>query len=272
MRSAAFTLAFFALPAAGRSDDAFTKTAQPFLAKFCASCHKPEKKTADVDVTRFATQADAAKEPLFWEQLAGRVRATEMPPDGAKMPEHAERQKFLDWTKTVVPKSDCQKLATDQTQNFYKGHVMSRRLGRAEYDNTVRDLVGLDVPRGLIVPGRRLRRRGLRHVRRQPVHVADPRREVSEGRRSSRVGRPRRRQAVPRRQTRGGQGEVARRHAVGRRDAAAGGREGADGVRRAGVPPAGREGRGRAAVGPVRQSDRRGDPFETASACRSRPH
>src|SRR5262249_32946185 len=40
---------------------------------------------------------------------------------------------------------DCKTLATDQTQNFYQGHVMSRRLSRAEYNNTIRDLVGIDL-------------------------------------------------------------------------------------------------------------------------------
>lgn len=40
-------------------------------------------------------------------------------------------------------KPDCDKLASDGTANFYRGYVMSRRLNRAEYINTVRDLFGV---------------------------------------------------------------------------------------------------------------------------------
>ena len=36
--------------------------------------------------------------------------------------------------------------------NFYLGSVMSRRLNRDEYANTVRDLLGLDVNAGALLP------------------------------------------------------------------------------------------------------------------------
>jgi PAS domain-containing protein len=40
---------------------------------------------------------------------------------------------------------DCTTLASDRTANFYRGYVMSRRLNRAEYANTIRDLFGADL-------------------------------------------------------------------------------------------------------------------------------
>ena len=84
---------------------------------------------------------------------------------------------------------------------------MSRRLTRAEYDNTVRDLVGLDLQAVRRLPGRRVRRRGVRHRRRRPVHLRHPRREV-----------PRRRRPHPRRRPEGPgrPQEAARRRAGGR--------------------------------------------------------
>jgi hypothetical protein len=48
--------------------------------------------------------------------------------------------------------ADCNQLASDRTANFYRGYVMSRRLNRAEYLNTLRDLFGMDTGVDDLVP------------------------------------------------------------------------------------------------------------------------
>jgi hypothetical protein len=69
-----------------------------------------------------------------------------MPPEGKPAPEGGQRDQLLGWLgRLPKPEIDCTKLASDRTQSFYEGHVMSRRLTRAEYDRTIRDLIGLDL-------------------------------------------------------------------------------------------------------------------------------
>ena len=136
-------LAALAAPAA----DPFAAEVRPFLDSYCAKCHNATKKLGGLDLSPFKTQADAAKDAPMWLGLAERAMAYEMPPEGSKQPSGDARRKLLAWAKSVVPKKgdDCNAIASDGNQSFYKGHVMSRRLTRAEYDNTVRDLTGLDL-------------------------------------------------------------------------------------------------------------------------------
>lgn len=118
------------------------------LAKYCDSCHNAQKKRGGIDLSIIKVKADVAKHAAMWQGLSERVRKLEMPPEGSKMPSHEERKRLADWAAAAAPKkkvADCTAIANDANQNFYKGHVMSRRLTRAEYDNTVRDLVGLDL-------------------------------------------------------------------------------------------------------------------------------
>jgi hypothetical protein len=126
--------------------DPFAKDIRPILTKFCGACHGPAKKKGGLDLSPFKTEADAAKEPALWADVMERVQAFEMPPPGAREVPFNENRTLLRWLRGVARKeTNCQTVASDRTQRDYRGHVMSRRLTRAEYDNTVRDLVGLDL-------------------------------------------------------------------------------------------------------------------------------
>ncbi|MGL5096881.1 MAG: DUF1592 domain-containing protein, partial [Planctomycetia bacterium] len=131
------------------SKAAFEKDVKPLLETYCVGCHNPEKKEGGLDLRKFVgtTDADrAVKAGSLWVELVKRVEAKEMPPEGSKPLPDDRRSLFAGWVKGLPdPSADCKNLATDETQNFYRGHVMSRRLTRGEYDNTVRDLFGLDL-------------------------------------------------------------------------------------------------------------------------------
>lgn len=124
----------------------FEKEVQPFLVKYCRECHNGKKKEGELDLEKYKSHATALKAADFWEQAAKRVEAKEMPPEGSPQPDDEARKKLSAWAKAVVDaKNNCENLATDDSQHFYKGYVMSRRLNRTEYNNAVRDLVGLDL-------------------------------------------------------------------------------------------------------------------------------
>jgi len=73
------------------------------------------------------------------------VQAYEMPPKKSGELNHGQFEKLTGFLR-ALPKPeqpDCNQIASDRTANFYRGYVMSRRLNRAEYINTVRDLFGV---------------------------------------------------------------------------------------------------------------------------------
>ena len=131
----------------------FEKDIQPILAATCYACHGKEKKKADLDLARFKTTASLSQGAEIWQVMIDRLKAKEMPPGKAtqKLSEE-DRLKLLKWLGPL-PKAevDCHKIATDD-MNFYKGYVMSRRLGRAEYNNSIRDLFGIDLKVGDMFP------------------------------------------------------------------------------------------------------------------------
>jgi hypothetical protein len=81
--------------------------------------------------------ASVMKNRTVWERAADNLRSGEMPPSGAKKPTPAELDLLNRWFDAVVLKVDC-------TGPGDPGRVTIRRLNRAEYNNTIRDLLGVD--------------------------------------------------------------------------------------------------------------------------------
>ena len=135
----------------------FDADIHPLIVKYCFGCHNPEKLKGDVDLTIFKTSAIALNRDIagdVWYHVSNRVELKEMPPEGRPWPTDDERTRIIDWVEKSVGKEpvDCETIATDKNQKFYQGHVMSRRLTRFEYDNTIRDLIGLDLHLSNILP------------------------------------------------------------------------------------------------------------------------
>ncbi|HWL09659.1 MAG TPA: DUF1592 domain-containing protein [Planctomicrobium sp.] len=118
----------------------------PLLKKYCFNCHSTEKKDGELDLQRFNTYAKAYDGRKVWDTVQGRYLTREMPPEGSPSPNDAERVILNQWLAGMTKvEGDCQTIANDRNTNFYRGHVMSRRLTRTEYANSVRDLLGVEV-------------------------------------------------------------------------------------------------------------------------------
>ncbi|MBX7104789.1 MAG: DUF1592 domain-containing protein [Gemmataceae bacterium] len=127
----------------------------PFLKQYCNSCHGWGKAKGDLNLIRFQSATEALTAPDKFGEAGKRVDRKEMPPEGSPQPTEAERAVFVRYAQFVAkpPKdTDCRQLANDQNTHFYKGHVMSRRLTRAEYFNCVRDLTGVSLPVADLLP------------------------------------------------------------------------------------------------------------------------
>ena len=111
----------------------------PLLQKYCVKCHRGEKPKGEFDITHFKTVEQIRKARDEWRQVLLVVSENEMPPDDP-LPSAAERQKLIDWLEDVT-KIDWSKVRNP-------GHVTIPRLTRDEYNNTMRDLLGVDLRPG----------------------------------------------------------------------------------------------------------------------------
>ncbi|MEZ6127474.1 MAG: DUF1592 domain-containing protein [Planctomycetaceae bacterium] len=117
----------------------FQTSVRPFLQTYCLDCHGTETQEAKLDLSSFSTAETVSNAHLIWALILDRVEAGEMPPkDAGAHPTAAQRQQFVDWIH-AVRRFYAQQHAGDP------GPVLARRLNNAEYNNTTRDLTGIDI-------------------------------------------------------------------------------------------------------------------------------
>jgi hypothetical protein len=115
-----------------------------FLDKYCVTCHNGRLKTAGLtldlmDVANVA--ADAAK----WEKAVIKLRAGLMPPGGLPRPDRSVIDEFTSSLEGVLDRAAEAHPDPGRTEAFH-------RLNRGEYQNSVRDLLSLDVDATALLP------------------------------------------------------------------------------------------------------------------------
>lgn len=127
MRLASLLLTLAALPL----------TAAPaLLDQYCAGCHNPKLKSGGLDLRRL-NPARPESHAAEWERVVVKLRAGLMPPAGAPRPDAATIRQFL---KQVEDRLD-----EAAARNPNPGRPSLHRLNRAEYANSVRDLLGIEI-------------------------------------------------------------------------------------------------------------------------------
>ncbi len=106
----------------------------PFLKTYCVECHGTKKRKAGLDFTKMFQRPEDGQFRRVWQLVLASVRDEEMPPaDAEKQPKAAERRKVVAWVEKI-------KFLSPQDP----GPFVLRRLTKAEYGNTLRDLFGVD--------------------------------------------------------------------------------------------------------------------------------
>ena len=121
----------------GGQAPSFRRTVRPFLVKNCLPCHNKKQRAGDLRLDRFRNARAATKHIEVWERVHGKLIRGEMPPLGRPRPDPQAVQAVLSWIESQSEKSE-------QNRSPDPGRVTARRLNRAEYNNTVRDLLGVD--------------------------------------------------------------------------------------------------------------------------------
>ena len=120
-----------------QSEDTYTKQVAPLLAQYCIKCHGGVEPKGELALDIYKDGFAAEKDRETWERVYEMLSQGEMPPRDKPQPSEAQTRLILDWIHTVLAKTDC-------TGRKHPGRVTLRRLNRAEYNNTIRDLVGVD--------------------------------------------------------------------------------------------------------------------------------
>ena len=126
-------------PAADAPDEAgFEATVQPFLEDTCLPCHNDRRQRGGLNLAPLQSAGSVALHPNTWEQALAKMRSGEMPPEDDPRP---DPEVLADVTRWI----DVELERADRTAAPEPGRVTARRLNRTEYNNTVRDLLGVDI-------------------------------------------------------------------------------------------------------------------------------
>src|SRR2546426_1636818 len=122
--------------AAKKSEDVtFESKVKPLLSNYCFNCHG-EKKKGELDLRIYSDLASVQRDRTVFEKVLKNLQAHEMPPENKPQPTPEERKLIAGWIESEIFQCDC--------DNPDPGRVTIRRLNRVEYNNTIRDLVGVD--------------------------------------------------------------------------------------------------------------------------------
>ncbi len=107
------------------------------LRRYCIGCHNGRTLTAGlaldtVDLAQVGDHAD------LWEKVVRKLRAGLMPPAGRPRPDEATYDRVSAWLETELDSAAAARPNPGRTQTFH-------RLNRAEYQNAVRDVLGIAV-------------------------------------------------------------------------------------------------------------------------------
>ena len=114
----------------------YVRDIKPLTQKYCVGCHNKKNADGSLDLTAFTDLSTVLKGRNQWEHISRRLADKEMPPKGTPQPTDAERAFLTTWVDTSLSSIECKVKEP--------GRVTMRRLNRAEYNNTVHDLLGID--------------------------------------------------------------------------------------------------------------------------------
>ena len=132
MRLAFISLVFFGTASAADF--------RAFLDNHCLECHDAGAKKGGLDLSMFTDETAVMADRGVWRSVYEKVESHQMPPPKQKaQPSAGERADLLAWIMDVAARPDPVLGVVDP------GKPVMRRLTRLEYNNAIRDLLGLDM-------------------------------------------------------------------------------------------------------------------------------
>ena len=121
---------------------------QPLLERFveanCFDCHDRDTKKAGLVLDELVN-ADIDRNAEAWEKVVRRLAARQMPPREHPRPAEPDYNAVLLWLESELDAAAAKSPNPGRTETF-------RRLNRTEYQNTIRDLLALDINAATLLP------------------------------------------------------------------------------------------------------------------------
>jgi Protein of unknown function (DUF1592)/Protein of unknown function (DUF1588)/Protein of unknown function (DUF1587)/Protein of unknown function (DUF1595)/Protein of unknown function (DUF1585)/Planctomycete cytochrome C len=119
-------------------ETAFKNEIKPFLETYCVKCHGTDKQKGSIQLHALNSDFTNGKQAQTWENILEILQFEQMPPEGEKQPSAQERTRTIQWIE-----SQLQNVTSKTQHEFNEPQV--RRLTNIEYQNTLRDLLGIDL-------------------------------------------------------------------------------------------------------------------------------
>lgn len=113
-------------------------TLRPFVSANCFACHNSQSKMAGLDLEVAVGRKPLLEDRGTWDNVLAKLKSGQMPPAGAPRPTDQDRQ-------AIIAKLEGAFRAVDAASVPDPGHIGPHRLNRTEYNNTIRDLLGVDI-------------------------------------------------------------------------------------------------------------------------------
>ena len=112
---------------------------KPILDQHCAACHSDEKKKGGLNFDDYETEKDILVHLQKWFSVIDQVETGVMPPeDEESRPSEEEIVQLTSFVRRTIDEFDYESVKDP-------GRRTLRRLNKAEYNNTIRDLTGVDL-------------------------------------------------------------------------------------------------------------------------------
>mgnify|MGYP002631331746 CR=1 FL=1 len=112
---------------------------KPILKNYCTDCHGNKKRKGGLNFEAYQTEKDVLVHLQKWFSVIDQVETGVMPPEDRKSrPTADEIVKLTSWIRKTIDEFDYESVKDP-------GKHSLRRLNKAEYNNTIRDLTGVDL-------------------------------------------------------------------------------------------------------------------------------
>jgi mono/diheme cytochrome c family protein len=115
-----------------------------FFERYCISCHNDRLKSGGLSLASTDTVRPETT-PQLWEKVVRKLRTGVMPPPAAEQPKDSDRQAILTWLETSLDTAYAFRPNPGRTDTL-------RRLNRTEYQNSIRDLLALEIDSATLLP------------------------------------------------------------------------------------------------------------------------
>jgi mono/diheme cytochrome c family protein len=117
----------------------FDSLVKPFVEEHCASCHGPRRQKGGLNLAAYGSLEALTNDADRWEMVVQKLRDGDMPPeDEEPRPTPRQVETLTGFVERAIARADAARPPDP-------GRVTTRRLNRTEYNNTVRDLLGIDI-------------------------------------------------------------------------------------------------------------------------------